>query len=276
MKLQETTTRRALLKTALSLGLAVGMSRGAQAYAAPLVDNPFLANAPWTGFVSSPSGVPQAVELTSGSIQVGNSAPISISLSFDANSGSVTINGNGIFITGQVFPFYNTFVLLPGASETNCQINGTAGTLIMVRQEAQGPVIPELADINRASLEIFPPDFIGMLVSNLTSSGRLRITHALSTRELPRYSKVTGGLTLNGQSFAYALTFSPVAALDGSYGFTLVGNTGRTGNALLVISGRFTPRRRTTLARLVGDFQRIAPRGGSLVEAGRFTITQVL
>ncbi|MCX6368233.1 MAG: hypothetical protein NTX57_16240 [Armatimonadetes bacterium] len=87
---------------------------------------------------------------------------------------------------------------------------------------------------------------------------------------------MTGGLTLNGQSFAYALTLSPVAALDGSYGFTLVGNTGRTGNALLVISGRFTPRRRTTLARLVGDFQRIAPRGGSLVEAGRFTITQVL
>jgi hypothetical protein len=276
MKIQETTTRRALLKATLGLGLAVSMSGGAQARAASTLVNPFLSNAPWTGFVSSTSGVPLTVDLTNDFVQVNNGALTPISLSFDANSGSVQISGPGILITGQVCAFYNTFILLPGASETNCQINGTSGTLSLVRQETQGPVIPELADINRASLEIFPPDFIGMLTSNLTSSGRLRITHALSTRELPRYSKVTGALALNGQSFAYALTVSPLAALDGSYGFTLVGNTGRAGGALLVLSGRFTPQRRTTPARLVGDFQRIAPRGGSVLEAGRFTINQVL
>ncbi|WP_395140419.1 hypothetical protein, partial [Armatimonas sp.] len=59
MKLQKTTTRRMLLKSALGLGLALGIGARVQAF-----DSPFLPNVPWSGKVTSGALTGSEVTLT--------------------------------------------------------------------------------------------------------------------------------------------------------------------------------------------------------------------
>ena len=279
MKLNTTTTRRSLLQSALGLGLALSLGVRAQA-----ATSPFTPNVPWSGFATSASGsgwLATSVELTvdstgtSGFLKVGADPAVPVTISFDAQTGETLVSGQSVTIKGVVANVNGAPEILPGPYETNYQINGDIGTVTLIRNNVQGLISPDLVEINIASLEIFPPDFLGEFLNNSTISGTLRFHHDVGTvRVLPRFNKVRGRLALGTTEFAYVMTFAPRPDADGAFAFDLIGDTGRFGAPLLMMRGRYLPGTRITPGKIEGPYQLLGPRGTS-AGSGRYYATQI-
>ncbi|WP_309706832.1 hypothetical protein [Armatimonas sp.] len=274
MKLNATTTRRSLLQSALGLGLA--LSLGSRAHAAT---NPFNSLAPWSGFATSENGSVWSatpVELSispngiSGFLQVGTAAPVAVSLGFNTQTGEALISGPGITIAGLVLNVNGAPVL-----STSYQINSDTGTLTLIRNNSQGLISPDFVEINIASLEIVPPDFVGRFLDSNNNSGPLRFHHDVGrVRVLPRFNKVRGQLVLGSTEFASVMTFAPRPDQNGVFAFDLIGDTGRFGAPLLMMRGGYLPGTRTTPGRMEGPYQLLGTRG-ALLGTGRYQILQV-
>jgi hypothetical protein len=278
MNLQKTTTRRALLKTALGMGVALGIGARARAF----VPSPFTPNVPWTGqlTVAALGYFNNPIELTvnddgvTGALTVrntSNTATIAflkvLSLNV-ANSVATIVLENGALISGNVGISQNTGspALQPFGSYIN---NGSLGTVTLLRSQLQGLVATSLPiDGGVVSVEIFPPDWLGrMIVSGSPiASGPMRFQPNIpAAGPLPAFSQIRGLAVLNGVNFATTMTFSPTASSDGSYAFDLVGDSGR--GLVMLMSGRFVPAVKGTLAmipaQMLGTFQLFTSRGSS-------------
>ncbi len=272
MKLQKTTTRRTLLKSALGLGLALGIGARVQAF-----DSPFLTNVPWSGKVTSGALTGSVVELTvdssgtSGTLTIGNQFNQPVTLA--SNLGMVTISNAAVSITG----FPEMALSSVEINQATLNLGGNSGTLYLLRENSQGLVVPDLADANRASLEILPPDFFGEFISVSGRGGKLSFQHDIPalSQELPRFNLITGQLTFNGLRFSTVMTFAPTPDRDGSFRFDLIGDTGYSGGLLLVMSGSFLPGvERVSLGTMRGTYKLLAPRN-VLTDSGRFAMTHV-
>jgi hypothetical protein len=271
MNLKNTTTRRTLLKSALGLGIALGIGARARALGPT---SPFTAFVPWKGLLTSSSGlgfggVPIQLSVnfggTTGTLQIGNSVALSVDLGFDPISQLATIKGAGIVISGTAVPTLGGAAKLLSAGYTTSSDSGSA---ILQRDQSQGVVVP-VADGNVASLEILPPDWLGKFVTENGLGGGMRFVVSVPppTNGLPRYNEIYGTMTLGDLSFATVMTFAPLANTDGSYAFDLIGDTGRAGAPLLSLSGNFFPAQ----AALTGELQLIGLRG--VLDRGRFALS---
>lgn len=272
MKLQKTTTRRMLLKSALGLGLALGIGARVQAF-----DSPFLPNVPWSGKVTSGALTGSEVTLTidssgtDGTLAIGNQFNQPVTLT--SNFGMVTISNANVSITG--FPEMGSSSV--EINQATLNMGASSGTLYLLRANSQGLVVPDLADANRASLEILPPDFFGEFLSISGRGGRLGFQHDIPapSRELPRFNLITGQLAFNDMVVSTVMTFAPTPDRDGSFRFDLVGDTGHSGGLLLVMRGSFLPGvERVSLGTMRGTYKLLAPRN-VLTDSGRFAMTQV-
>lgn len=272
MKYQRTTTRRTLLKSALGLGLALGIGARVQAF-----DSPFLPDVPWSGKVISGALTGSVVTLTvdssgtAGTLTIGNQFSESVTLKFD--QGMVTVSNANVSITGFPQLSFSSVEI----NQATLNLGGNSGALSLLRENPQGLVVPDLADANRASLEILPPDFLGEFFSTSGRGGRLSFHHDIPapSRELPKFNLITGQLAFNDLSFSTIMTFAPTPDREGGFRFDLLGDTGRSGGLLLVMGGSFLPGvERMSQGTLRGMYKLLAPRG-ILADSGRFAITQV-
>lgn len=286
MNQEKTTTRRALLKTALGMGVALGIGARARAF----VPSPFAPNVPWTGQLTVPAlgYINNPIELTvnddgvTGALMVrnaSNTATIAflkvLSINF-ANSVATLALENGALISGNVGISQNTGSpeFQPFGSYSN---TGSLGTVTLLRSQPQGLVVTSLPiDGGVVSVEIFPPDWLGrMIVSGSPiASGPMRFHHDIpAAGPLPAFSQIRGLAVLNGVSFATTMTFAPTASSDGSYAFDLVGDSGR--GLLMLMSGRFVPAGKSTLAvipaQMLGTFQLFTSRS-TAAGVGSFTL----
>lgn len=273
MNLKKTTTRRHLLKSALGLGIALGLGARAHAF---VPTSPFIAFVPWTGWLTSASGLgfaatPIKLEVnfgaTTGTLVIGNSAAISVDLGFDPASQLATIKGVNLVISGLAVPTIGGAAQLVQAGYTTPH---DAGSALLQRDQTQGVVVP-VADGNVASLEILPPDWFGKFVTESGLSGGMHLVHEIPppTNGLPRFNEIYGTVTLGDMRFTTVMTFAPLANTDGSYSFDLIGDTGRAGAPLLVLSGSYFP----TRAALTGGLQLIGSRG--TLDRGRFALNVI-
>lgn len=274
MKSPMITTRRSLLQSALGLGLALSLGTEAQA-----ATSPFLPQTPWSGFITSENGMVWAatpLELsvdangTTGSLQLGTAEAVAVSLSFNFQTGAALISSPGITVTGSVLNVNSAPTL-----SASYQINGDTGTLTLLRNNVQGLISPDLVEINIASLEIVPPDFLGRFLDSNNVSGPLRFHHDVGrVRVLPRFNKVRGQLVLGSTEFASVMTFAPRPNQNGIFTFDLIGDTGRFGAPLLLLRGGYLPGTRTTPGRMEGPYQLFGTRG-VVLGTGRYQLLEV-
>lgn len=293
MNLEETTTRRTLLKAALGLGLA--LSVGARANAAV---NPFAAGQVWGGLTSG------SLATSDGTIQLNVSSPssgvlfcafgaIGVTIAFNGID-SVTITGNlsnssKIVINGKMPPADPNNPLLtpkfaPSAGGPNYTVSSlfgvvASGTVELSNLVVSAPLI-NATDENRASLDTFPPDFLGKYTAPNGTVGQLVFhLNALAPSSSPAtVNKGTGVVTLNGTRYNFLMTFAAYAEPDGTFRFDLIGDTGRVGGPVLVLSGSLLPAPAAGLAaQMAGGLQLLQPRGGSFMTllTARYLMTEV-
>ncbi|WP_395139489.1 hypothetical protein, partial [Armatimonas sp.] len=234
-------------------------------------------NVPWSGKVTSGALTGSEVTLTidssgtDGTLAIGNQFNQPVTLT--SNFGMVTISNANVSITG--FPEMGSSSV--EINQATLNMGASSGTLYLLRANSQGLVVPDLADANRASLEILPPDFFGEFLSISGRGGRLGFQHDIPapSRELPRFNLITGQLAFNDMVVSTVMTFAPTPDRDGSFRFDLVGDTGHSGGLLLVMRGSFLPGvERVSLGTMRGTYKLLAPRN-VLTDSGRFAMTQV-
>jgi hypothetical protein len=268
------TSRRALLRAALSLSVILGT--GALAHAA---SDPFLPNTNWSGNAGSVGAANVTLDVTwnvmntsGGTLTLnGISKPVSIVWN---QQGGVEITSPYITISGQVGPQAISYGLTGTYTTKNYPgtPNVTNGLFSLKSLSNSGLVSDDPTMANIPSISIVPPDFKGLLESKYTGL----VESALSTSggtQPARVSLVSGKTVLNGMGFNYVMTFAPTPNADGSFSFDLLGNNNQPGSptAFVAMSGFFFPSTSRTSASMGGSFQLLGLKGNT-VDLGGFSL----
>ena len=280
------TSRRGLLKAALSLGVALGT--GSLAHAA---NNPFVPGSPWSGNYASLIGAGAgSVTLTvtqngtTGVLIIGSANTLVIAQITWNGSGWVNIDGigpySGFHLSGAVavLPGGNASVMSNGIYliQNVPGLSDDFGKVAMENLQPQGLVSPDPQDANIPSISIVPPDFLGTFESRSGFHGEVSLhcdAVPSTRREGHSLSKLTGLLRYNDMIFNFVMTFAPTPNTDGSFTFDLIGGSvhGSTPVPLTGITGRFYP---GALSTIRGTYQRIGTRGTAL-DLGTLSLLQV-